>query len=255
MKRIFLIIFCIASSLISYLAIADFSVNLYVDSAPNVYGSSNWGPWWSETKTYVVGGSFTNMRKGTYPGTNYYDPYDMIVYSTGDLGKRIHWIYWIPGKTKSELDKLFQVKWVIDWEGTAYTYDWSIWDLIEDGPEKGWVQPSSWEDYSDGVNGVIGSFGFAWWAVDDLADPKTTDGNPYNETNQADIDELRKLVFKYQTYANGIVRYRQNEGSNWEYMNIKLTPVPEPGTLLLLGSGLIGLAGYGKIHFSRRKKS
>ncbi len=252
MRKIFLYSIFIALFSISYLAIADFTVNLYVDSAPNRYGSPNWTPWWDQTKTDVVAGNFTNMRTGTYPGTNWFDPYDEIVYSTGDLGKRIHWIYWIPGKSKEQLNNLFQAKMVIDWNGIAYTYDWNQGGiLVVDNPNIGWVQPGSWENYN---NGVIGSFGHAWWATDNEALPYSNDGNPYNETDQADIDALRAEIFKYQTYAIGKVRYRQDVNSGWEYKEIKLNVIPEPGTIILMGSGLIGVAGYAKIRLGRKSK-
>lgn len=216
------------------------TINLYVDSAPNVYGSPNWAPWWSQTKADVVAGNFQNLRTGTYPGTLVIDPYDEIVYSTGDLGKRLHWIYWIPGKTVSELNNLFQVKWVIDWDGDNWTYDWSNNDWALDGPEVGWVQPASWSDYN---NGVIGTFGFAWWATDDDAPPGTTNGNPYDETNQADIDALRSLVFANQTFAEGLVRYRESVNSPWQVTSLRVT-VPDSGSCLaLMLTALTGLLG------------
>ena len=216
------------------------TVNLYVDSAPNVYGSPNWAPWWAQTKTDVVEGRFQNLRTGTYPGTLVIDPYDEIVYSTGDLGKRLHWIYWVPGKTTSELNNKFQVKWVIDWEGVNWTYDWNTWGWTADGPEEGWVQPGSWENYS---GGVIGTFGFAWWASDDVAPPGDTNGNPYDETNQADIDALRSLVFNSQTFAEGYVRYRESDSSPWQVTSLRVT-IPDGGSsLALMLTVLVGLYG------------
>ncbi len=41
-----------------------------------------------------------------------------------------------------------------------------------------------------------------------------------------------------------------NDGSGW----IAPNSTPEPGTLLLLGSGLMGFVGYGKLRLRRKRK-
>ncbi len=219
---------------------AGITPTLVADTAPNAYGSPNYGPWWSQAKADVTAGTFINMRSGAHPGTPYFEPVEEIVYSTGDLGKRLHWIYWVPNKTISELQQCnFQVNWMVDWEGKNYVYDWNAYDLVEADldvngvPTNGWIQPSRWEEYN---GGVVGTFGFAWWAYDDLADPLSTDANPYNETDDADIEELAQQIRQYQTHVTGYIRW--NCGSGWEYQTLRLQVVPEPGTIMLWLSGL-----------------
>jgi hypothetical protein len=220
-KKITQYFICSLIIVFGFLGIGNAEVSLNVDSAPNVYGSAVWGPWWNQAKMDVTSGTFINMRTGHFPGTEYADPYDEIVYSTMDLGKRLHWIYWLPGKTTAELEGLFEVKWVIDWGGIDYTYEGGGWAI--DGPEIGWSQPTRWEDYSNnGISGVIGNLGFAWWATDNDAVPLDGDGNPYNEVDQADIDALRQIVFDYQTYALGMVRYRASESDPWQITSLKV---------------------------------
>ena len=234
----------LASALLAAAAAAG--VQLFADSAPNVYGSPDWAPWWAATKADVVAGTFTDMRTGLHPGTHDIDPYDFIVYSTGDLGKRVHWIYWVPGETTASLDGRFEVRFTLDWDGVTYTWDYlqGTWVDLASDPDAGWIQPGSWENYS---GGVIGSFGMAWWSTDDDAPPFDTVGTPYDETDQADIDALRSVVLQYQTFMTGYVRTRASSADPWEITTLRLTVIPSPSAGLL---GLVGLLIAGRMRRS-----
>ena len=210
------------------------SVSMVVDAAPNAYGSPNWDSWWSAAETDVAGGSFVNMRSTPYAGTTSFDAYDEIVYSTGDLGKRLTFIYWIPNQTVEDLTGNFQVKFAMDWGGTRYALNWTTdgWDV--DGPDVDWVSPGDWINNN---GGVIGSIGIAFWAT-------APDGNPLTVT-QADIDSLASDLSSAQTSAIGEVRIMDPATNSWHETDLQANMVPEPATMIVWG--LLGLvaAGYG----------
>lgn len=236
-------------------AASALTVYLYADSAPNAYGSPAYTPWRTSAFAAAANGTFQNMQNGTFPGTNNYAATDAIVYSTGDLGKRLHWIYWIPGVTKDDLVGKFQVKDVSDWDGVDYTYDWSLGDLVEDSPTAGWIQPSSWINYtnSSGVSGVIGTFGDAFWAGDNEALPYSTDSNLWNETDAADIAALADQMYQYNTHWIGCVRFMDDAGQ-WQTQQLALRlrnpAVPEPMSVML---GIMGLGSVAGLRRLRRK--
>jgi hypothetical protein len=227
--------------LVLLFAASQATADLYVDSAPNAYGSPDYAPWWAAAKADIVAGTFQDMRSGQLgtPGELNMTPYDEIVYSTGDLGKRLHWVYWLSGETVADLTGNFEVRYIVDWDGVEYTYDWGLGDHAVATADNGWIQPGSWADYS---GGVIGTFGEAWWAVDDDATPFDTIGSPYDEADQADIDALAAEILQHQTFARGEYRLRTDTGAWGDVQSLSVSIVPVPGAVLL---GMLGLSVAG----------
>jgi len=156
------------------------------------------------------------MRSGAYSSTLFMQPEEEIVYSTGDLGRRLHTMFWIPGETILTLPGRFQMRYCLDWGGDDLIYDFGLGDYVPyDGilGSAGWTQPAaSWENFGGGVTGRPG---WAWWATDDDAPPYDTGGNPYDEANAADVEALARIVRSAQTYFRLEVRTRAIASDPW----------------------------------------
>jgi len=209
---------------------AQCGVSLFVDSAPNVYGSPNYPIWEAAAFAAAASGLFVNMANGINPaniGTTNFEIEDEVVYSFGDLGKRLTWIYWIPNATVADLDanNRFEISLINIWDG-------SVLDFYDYYYGSTWLEPTKWKDY---MGGVIGTAGMAWWGA-------------YNTNTQAELDadialwSLSEETWIFKTKLDGI------ECSITSYR----APIPEPGTFLLLGSGFLGL---GLVGYFRRKRA
>jgi hypothetical protein len=168
------------------------------------------------------------MGSTPYAGTTTFDPYDEMVYSTGDLGKRLTFVYWVPNETVASLTGNFQVKLAIDWGGDRYDLNWNTSSWDDDSPTADWVAPSNWQNY---YGGVIGSIGLGFW-------PVGSDGIAAHVT-QADIDAYAAMLFAAQTSAIGEVRIRDTEAGTWQETRVQADMVPEPATFAVWG--LLGL--------------
>ncbi len=197
------------------------TINAYVDAAPNAFGSPDFAPWWTAAKIDAVNGTFVNMAHSVDPanqGTLQFNIRDTFVYSFGDLGKRLHFIYWIPGETTDSLTaQHFQIGIDLVWDGVTYP-TWAYGDE--------WVTPLSWENY-DG--GVIGSGGVAFWGA-------------YGINTQA---ALEADIAAYQPYTDGF-NFRVRADNIEPTTLISVTQrVPEAAaTLLLVVLGLGALVAW-----------
>ncbi len=195
-------------------------VSVYVDAAPNATSGakSAYDAWEAAAFAAAANGKFVNMANSYNPanaGTTDFEIQDEVVYSIGDFGKRLHWIYWIPDTTIAVLTGNFKVALYNDW-GTYPTED--IW---------GWVEPTKWIDYEDGV---IGTFGMAYWAAYGVDTQEAVDADMLAWGSVPETWTFKTDLFDNQ--CGGLVSHRE------------AIPVPEPVTMVALTSALIGLGGY-----------
>lgn len=236
MKK-FLTFLC-AVTLVLVMVAPSFALSIYVDAAPNVYGSTDYPAWQTAAYAAAAAGTFTNMSNGVNSaniGTTNFEIQDEVVYSFGDLGKRLTWIYWIPNETIAGLGNRFQISLTNIWgcDGPLDFYNYYYGST--------WLTPTKWVNYdsdNDGDNdGVIGAAGMAWWGAYGVNTP---------EALAADIADWGSVseTWIFTTKLDGIETSITS--------NRAAAPVPEPSTILLMGIGLLGLVGYSR---KRAKKS
>lgn len=195
-------------------------VKLYVDAAPNAYGSPDYAPWLANAYATASNGTFVNMASSANSanvGTTNFEIQDEVVYSFGDLGKRLHWIYWIPNTTVTNLTGNFEISLKNYW-GTDPEYD-----FYNSYYGSTWLQPTKWIDYN---GGVIGTSGMAWTGAYGVNTQAALDADL---AAWGSVDESWVLSARYGDETYSITSTRQATSA-----------VPEPASMLLLGSGLVG---------------
>jgi len=155
------------------------AIDLYVDAAPNVYGSPAYAAWQAAAFADAANGTFINMASSINTcnvGTTNFEIEDEVVYSFGDLGKRLTWIYWIPGETVANLgnNDLFKISLLNTWDGELLDFY-----VVYYGST--WLEPTKWIDYdADGdgtTDGVIGTAGMAWWGAYGVNTPEALEAD------------------------------------------------------------------------------
>ena len=202
------------------------AVSLYVDSAPDAYNSpDDYDEWWDNAKLTLFNNAFINMRNSVNPtntGTKNFEIQDAVLYDFDDYGRRLHFVYWLPGATVASLAGNFEISIEYVWDGETSDY----FDENDEYDSQIWLEPTKWEVYN---GGVIGSAGFSLWGAYGVDTPSAL---------AADIAEWEKSL--------GNVTIHTSLDGEISSLTAYHQPVPEPSTIILLAAGLGGLAIWRK---------
>lgn len=222
MKKVLgLLLFSLLASVAS--ALPDCCVDIYVDAAPNVYGSSAYPAWQQSTFDDIYDGTFLNMRSGVNSanvGTTDFEIQDEVVYSFGDLGKRLTWVYYIEGATLDCLSSAdLKISLTNTWDGVNSDFYYDYYGST-------WITPTKLYDYDgdgDGtVDGVYGVAGMAWWGA-------------YSTNTQEELDaDIYEWMQASESWTFSV---SLNSCVTSITCNREAIAVPAPGAVLLAGFG------------------
>lgn len=106
-----------------------------------------------------------------------------------------------------------------------------------------------------------------WGQIEIYLDPATNSNDPYTFLTEFTPDYTNDSVAKYFSFSmldyvpasffDGLSSFDIGYGCHFTHLKTKVrieqSPVPEPSTMILFGTGLIGLAGWGRRKFKKNK--
>jgi len=125
---------------------------------------------------------------------------------------------------------------------TANTSNWGQWDIVNFNTTN-----LFFEDTNGPFNVQLDQFtgtstpGFKVYQL-------TADSNPLGYLTNAPVFRAGTYIIGFNDNA---IAGQQND-SDYDDIIIAITPVPEPGTMMLLGIGMLGMAVYGKRRMNKK---